>query len=85
MREAIAYAFERIEKEWVEISRQTFSAGFPDVAYTGSCALVSVVTDNKVYTANAGDSKAAIYRDTLSGLKRVKVSKTFNANKKYEQ
>lgn len=36
--------------------------------------------------ANAGDSKAALLRKNEEGLyERVKISKTFNANKKYEQ
>ena len=86
IKEAMTNSFERIEKEWIEVSRKTFNAGFPDVAYTGSCALVSVITNNKVYTANAGDSKAAIYRrnNKYEKLERIKVSKSFNANKRYE-
>lgn len=47
--------------------------------------MVSIVHDNKLYVANAGDSKAALLRKTADGYVRVKVSKTFNANKKYEQ
>lgn len=52
----------------------------------GSCALVAVVIDNKVYVANAGDSKAVLLNKKEDGtLEHVKVSKTFNANKTYEQ
>ena len=61
IKKAITNVFVRIENEWIELSRKAFDAGFPEVAYTGCCALLSVITDNKVYTANAGDSKAAIY------------------------
>ena len=62
MKEALTNAFERIENDWVEMARKSFHAGFPETAYVGSCSLVSVVHGNKVYVANAGDSKAAVYR-----------------------
>ena len=52
----------------------------------GSCALVVVVHNNKLYVANAGDCKAALLRQKPDGsYERIKLSKTFNANKKYEQ
>ena len=36
--------------------------GYPKVAYVGSCALVAIVKDNKLYVANAGDSKGVLLR-----------------------
>ena len=52
----------------------------------GTCALVAVVKDNKLYVANAGDSKAVLLRKKEDGsYEYIKVSKTFNANKSYEQ
>ena len=73
------------EKEWVDIARASFHGGFAKAAYVGSCALISIVHNNKLYVANAGDSKAALLRRTSNGsFERVKVSTTFNANKKYE-
>ena len=60
--------------------------GYPKVAYVGSCALVAIVKDNKLYVANAGDSKAVLLRKKEDGsYEYSKVSKTFNANKQYEQ
>ena len=47
--------------------------------------MISIVHNNKLYVANAGDSKAALLRKNGDGYERVKVSRTFNANKKYEQ
>lgn len=84
---AITNAFDRLEKEWIEIAQKAFHGGFAKSAYVGSCALVSIVHDNKLYVANAGDSKAAILRLSEDGnsFERIKASKTFNANKKYEQ
>lgn len=34
--------------------------GFPSVARVGSCALTAIIVDNKVYSANLGDSKGII-------------------------
>lgn len=60
--------------------------GYPKVAYVGSCALVAIVKDNKLYVANAGDSKGVLLRRKDDGsFEYIKVSKTFNANKSYEQ
>jgi pyruvate dehydrogenase phosphatase len=60
--------------------------GYPKVAYVGSCALVAIVKDNKLYVANAGDSKGVLLRRKEDGtFEYIKVSKTFNANKLYEQ
>lgn len=81
---ALSQAFESFEKEWVEIASKSFKGGFPKAAYVGSCALVTVVSDGKVYVANAGDSKGVILRKKTDGYERIKLSTTFNANKKYE-
>lgn len=59
---AIADAFDRLENEWVQIARTSFQNGFPKAALVGSCALVSIVYNNKVYVSNAGDSKAVLLR-----------------------
>lgn len=84
--EALAASFDAFEQEWLDIARPSFKGGFPKAGYVGSCALVSIVHNNKLYVANAGDSKAALMRLTPdgSGYERHKVSKTFNANKSYE-
>lgn len=84
VKQAIKNAYTRVENDWVEVAKAAFEKGFPKVAYVGSCALVAIVHDNKVYVANAGDSKAVILRKTEEGYESVNVSKTFNANKKYE-
>lgn len=60
--ESIKTAFARIETDWVNTARTAFHGGYPHAARVGACALVAVVKDNKVYVANAGDSKAAIIR-----------------------
>jgi pyruvate dehydrogenase phosphatase len=62
IKQAIARAYNRVEEDWVKLTREAFDKGFPKVAYVGSCALVAVVKDNKLYVANAGDSKAVLLR-----------------------
>lgn len=84
IKDCITKAFERVEADWVNTARTAFHAGYPHAARVGACALVAVVVDNKLYVANAGDSKAALIRKNGDIYERIKVSTTFNANKKYE-
>ena len=64
-----------------------FEKGFPTAAYVSSTALIAIVRDNKLYVANAGDSKAILlrYKADLGGYQLIKLSKTFTINKKEEQ
>jgi pyruvate dehydrogenase phosphatase len=83
---AINDAFDKVENEWYEVVKTCFDKGLPKTAYVGSCALIAVVHNNKLFVANAGDSKAAVLRKKQDGsYESIKLSKTFNANKKYEQ
>jgi serine/threonine protein phosphatase PrpC len=59
---AIAKAFDKIEDEFLNVAKFAFNAGFPKSAYVGSCALVAVVVDNKLYVANSGDCKGVLIR-----------------------
>lgn len=83
---AINKAFNRIEDDWYVVTKSAFDKGFPASAYVGSCALVTVIHNNKIYVANAGDCKACVLRKNPKdgSYSRIKISKTFNANKKYE-
>ncbi len=86
VKQAIKNAYKRVEQDWIKMASETFDKGYPQVAYVGSCALVAVVKDNKLYVANAGDSKGALMKTKDDGsYEYVKVSTTFNANKTYEQ
>jgi len=44
------------EEEYLHAAKVGYKYGFGRFARAGSCALVCVVHNNKVYTANAGDS-----------------------------
>jgi pyruvate dehydrogenase phosphatase len=82
---AIRYAYDKVEEEWYKFAGQAYELGFPKAAYVGSCALVALVKNGKLYIANAGDSKGALLRKKKDGtFESIKVSTTFNANKKYE-
>jgi len=95
-KKAIEIGFDRVESEFLKFSREAFQKGFPNAAYVGACALVAIVSGNKLYVASAGDCKAGIFieilkiiiavvKDTQKGFEGIKVSKRFSANKKSEQ
>jgi pyruvate dehydrogenase phosphatase len=51
----------------------------------GSCALVVLVINNRVYAANAGDSQALVLEQKDGNLVHTKLNKKLNANSKKEQ
>lgn len=67
VKKAIINAFNKVEEDWLQVVKVSFEKGFPKSAYVGSCALVAVVHNNKLYVANAGDSKAVVLRKTADG------------------
>ena len=86
IKKAIADAFDSVEKDALEITKKGFPAGFAQTAYVGSCALIAVVHDDKLYVANSGDCKGVLLSLQENGeFRNTNVSKTFSANKKYEQ
>lgn len=68
------------------MARLSFENGYPKAAYVGSCALIAVVHDNKLFVANSGDCKGVLLRQKdADTMDNINISKTFSANKKYEQ
>ena len=60
--------------------------GFGRMGRAGSCALVCVVANNKVYSANAGDSLGLIIeQDENNKMKYVEINRELNANKAEER
>ena len=84
IKDAIIKAYSKLESEWVEFTSLAYKNGFPKSAYVGSCALIAIVVDNKLYVANSGDSKAVLLRQKGEDFESINVSRTFNANKKSE-
>lgn len=62
IKQAIIKAYNLVEEDWVKVAKMTFDKGYPKIAYVGSCALIAIVHKNKLYVANAGDSKAVLLR-----------------------
>ena len=69
----------------MKVAEASFNFGFPKPAYVGSCALIAIISGNKLYVANSGDCKGVLISKNEAGdLITKDVSKTFSANKSYE-
>lgn len=59
------------------------------MATVGSCVTVVLVNNEKIYSAQLGDSKVKLFRNLTQkegeDLNAVKLSRTFNAEKRFEQ
>lgn len=55
------------------------------MAFIGSCVLCVVIHNNSIYVANLGDCKARLLRKGNKSYQSIKISKTYNACKDYEQ
>ena len=66
-------------------AREGYKLGFGRMARAGSCALVCVVANNKIYSANAGDSLGLIIEKNGNEMKYEEVNKELNANKPEER
>jgi pyruvate dehydrogenase phosphatase len=69
-----------------EVALSEYKKGNGKVAFVGTCALVIIVHDNKLYIANLGDAKAELYRKDLSSkYSAIKLNNYHNAKSKHEQ
>ena len=83
---AIKRAYDRVEKDYYDIAKASFEGGFAKAAYVGSCAMVSVVWNNKLFVANAGDCKAVLLRrKSEEEYQGIKCSNVHSANVSSEQ
>ena len=57
---AIKKAFDQVEADALSVAKGCFEVGFAQTAYVGSCALVAIVHQDKLYVANAGDCKGVL-------------------------
>ena len=79
-------SFNSIETTFYEESLINYVRGNGRLATVGSCALVAIIVNHKLYIANLGDSKARIFsRDNNNDYNVIKGSVVYNARKKYEQ
>lgn len=84
--QAIYKAYDQVEKECYEKCKGAFDIGFGKAATVGACALITVISGNKLYVANAGDCEAVLLRKKPDGsLESVKVCRPFTCNDPEEQ
>lgn len=48
----IKKSYERTEEKLLEFAKKAFDIGYPQTAYVGTCALVAIIVNNKLYVAN---------------------------------
>lgn len=67
---AVESAFDRVEAEFTGFSKEALRKGFSNAASVGACALVTIVSGDKLYVASAGDCKAGtLFEQLLSADK----------------
>jgi pyruvate dehydrogenase phosphatase len=68
--EAIKKAFESTEEEFVHLVKHSWHS-LPKIASVGSCCLVGAITDDTLYVANLGDSRAVLGKRGSDGRRVV--------------
>lgn len=64
--EAIRKAFTATEEEFLQLVKRSWRSR-PKIASAGSCCLVGAISDNVLYVANLGDSRAVLGRRGADG------------------
>ncbi|KAK4792026.1 hypothetical protein SAY86_022461 [Trapa natans] len=64
--DVIKKAFDATEEDFLHLVRISFPAR-PQIASVGSCCLVGAITDDALYVANLGDSRAVLGRRVSDG------------------
>ena len=79
---AIIESFEKAEEE---IYNQNKNKKLEEIDPSGSCALVAIITENKIYIANIGDSRAIMSLNNGSKVKQLTNDHKPNNIKEYER
>lgn len=64
--DVIKKAFDATEEDFLHLVQRSFPAQ-PQIASVGSCCLVGAITDDVLYVANVGDSRAVLGRRVSDG------------------
>lgn len=64
--EVIKKAFDATEEEFLHLVKQSWQAR-PQIASVGSCCLVGAISNDVLYVANLGDSRAVLGRRVTGG------------------
>jgi len=87
--EAIKKTFSQIERELYLITEKEFETGNQNAAFVGSCALVIIIHNNEIISANLGDSKAMLFRkstnSTSTNIEKIKIINRHNSAKQTER
>lgn len=92
--DSLLKSFAKVENEFYLLAKEIYAKGNGRLASVGSCATVCIIANDKLYIANAGDSKTKLYRrNAPSGVfslseqsyERIKLSTTHNAEKELQQ
>ena len=79
---ALKETFEKIEEE---IYNQNKGKELKQIDKSGSCALVCIIVENKIYIANIGDSRAIISINNGNKVKELTIDHKPNNIKEYER
>jgi len=60
IKQSLLDAYDKVENTFLEMSRKAYKCGFPMTGRVGAFCLAVVVSDNKLYVAQSGDSNAII-------------------------
>jgi pyruvate dehydrogenase phosphatase len=82
IRASLLSSFAQVEREIAQALKPAFDMGFGSVARVGACATVAVVTEERLYVANAGDCRAVLGQSGGSseeGVMAVELTEVHNA------
>jgi len=84
---SIQEGFDQVENNFLEAARVAYNIGYGKVGGVGSCALLTLTHNGKIYVANLGDCQGVICKSDDNGGKVSlrKINKKLNANSKKEQ
>jgi pyruvate dehydrogenase phosphatase len=71
--DVIKKAFDATEEEFLHLVKRALPAR-PQIASVGSCCLVGAISNDELYVANLGDSRAVLGRGALEGKKKSVVA-----------
>lgn len=71
--DVIKKAFHVTEEEFLHLVKRALPAR-PQIASVGSCCLVGAISNNELYVANLGDSRAVLGRRVLENAKNLVVA-----------
>ena len=82
IKSSITETFEKIEEE---LLNQNKGKSKEEIDQSGSCALVCIINENKIYIANIGDSRAIMSINGGTKVKQLTVDHKPNNIKEYER